>query len=188
MPAETTPENRSMPAATVIPVLAYDDVRQATDWLCAAFGFEERLRIGEHRVQLVVGDGAVIVNKRRVQPDDSVLAVSSHEIMVRVDDVDRALRARSGAWRAYPSSADQLPVWRATVQRRRFWRPRLDVLADHRRRRPRRVGWNACCERWRNAIIAALLLTTTPEISRCALILYILYSRRASGMGYNSPE
>jgi uncharacterized glyoxalase superfamily protein PhnB len=77
-----------MPAATVIPVLAYDDVREASAWLCAAFGFEERLRIGEHRAQLVVGDGAVIVNKRRDQTDGTTLPMGGHEIMVRVDDVD----------------------------------------------------------------------------------------------------
>ena len=88
MPAKMTPENRSMPTATVIPVLAYDDVPQASAWLCAAFGFEERLRIGEHRTQLVVGDGAVIVNKRRAQPDGVAFPVGGHEIMVRVDDVD----------------------------------------------------------------------------------------------------
>ena len=54
--------NRSVPAATVIPVLIYPDVREAVAWLTAAFGFVERLRIGEnHRSQLRVGDGAVIV-------------------------------------------------------------------------------------------------------------------------------
>jgi len=77
-----------MPTATIVPVLAYDDVRQATAWLCAAFGFEERLRIGEHRAQLSFGEGAVIVNKRRAQQDGSISAVSGHEIMVRVDDLD----------------------------------------------------------------------------------------------------
>jgi hypothetical protein len=39
--------NRSIPAATVIPVLIYPDVRNAVDWLCAAFGFAERVRIAE---------------------------------------------------------------------------------------------------------------------------------------------
>ena len=52
--------NRSVPAATVIPELAYPDVNAAADWLCAAFGFRPRLVIGSHRVQLVFGDGAVI--------------------------------------------------------------------------------------------------------------------------------
>jgi len=51
--------NRSIPRATVIPVLAYPDVTKAAAWLCDAFGFNVRLRIGNHRVQLNVGDGAV---------------------------------------------------------------------------------------------------------------------------------
>jgi hypothetical protein len=33
--------NRSIPHATVIPVLAYPDVNQATAWLCAGFGFDD---------------------------------------------------------------------------------------------------------------------------------------------------
>src|SRR5581483_4260545 len=56
-------ENRSSPPATAIPVLCYEDVVKASEWLCAAFGFKERLRIGSHRVQLVYGDGAVIVTE-----------------------------------------------------------------------------------------------------------------------------
>ena len=47
--------NRSIPSAFVIPVLVYPDVREAVSWLTAAFGFEERLQIGEnHRSQLKV--------------------------------------------------------------------------------------------------------------------------------------
>ena len=45
--------NRSVPSADVIPVLAYPDVPVAAEWLCRAFGFRERLRIGDHRAQLV---------------------------------------------------------------------------------------------------------------------------------------
>lgn len=37
------------PSATVIPVLSYPDVRAAVVWLAAAFGFVERVRIGEGR-------------------------------------------------------------------------------------------------------------------------------------------
>jgi len=51
-----------MPSSTVIPVLIYPDVRAAVAWLGAAFGFVERVRIGEnHRAQLSFGDGAMIV-------------------------------------------------------------------------------------------------------------------------------
>ena len=55
--------NHSIPAATVIPVLVYPDVRAAVAWLSEAFGFQERVRIGEaHRSQLRIGaDGALIV-------------------------------------------------------------------------------------------------------------------------------
>ncbi|HEV7766175.1 MAG TPA: VOC family protein [Thermoanaerobaculia bacterium] len=72
--------NRSMPACSVIPVLAYPDVREAVRWLCTAFGFRERLRIGEHRSQLVFGDGAVVVT----QSSDA----SPASVMVRVEDVE----------------------------------------------------------------------------------------------------
>ena len=56
-------ENRSLPTATVIPVLVYPDVRAAVAWLTEAFGFEERVRIGDHhRSQMRVGeDGGVIL-------------------------------------------------------------------------------------------------------------------------------
>ena len=66
--------NRSAPPATVTPVLVYPDVRAAVAWLEAAFGFEERVRIGEtHRAQLRVGlDGAIVVAdvaSERIAPD-----------------------------------------------------------------------------------------------------------------------
>jgi uncharacterized glyoxalase superfamily protein PhnB len=81
--------NRSIPSATVMPVLIYPDVREAVAWLSAAYGFVERLQIGEnHRSQLTFGDGAVIVgdvrNNRRPPRDDEV----THSVMVRVDDVN----------------------------------------------------------------------------------------------------
>ncbi|HEX6494274.1 MAG TPA: VOC family protein [Acidobacteriaceae bacterium] len=79
--------NRSIPRATVIPVLAYPDVNQATDWLCAAFGFSVRLRINSHRVQLNVGDGAVIV--REMRPNEANVALNfGHSIIIRVEDAD----------------------------------------------------------------------------------------------------
>jgi hypothetical protein len=47
--------NRAMPEAELIPELGYRDVREAASWLCAAFGFRERLLIGNHRIQLLFG-------------------------------------------------------------------------------------------------------------------------------------
>ena len=44
--------NRSIPTAPVVPVLIYADVREAVAWLEGAFGFSERVQIGEdHRSQ-----------------------------------------------------------------------------------------------------------------------------------------
>ena len=80
--------NRSIPASTVIPVLIYPDVRAAVAWLGAAFGFVERVRIVEdHRAQLRLGDGAVIVgdvgNDRRPPRSGDV----THSVVVRVENV-----------------------------------------------------------------------------------------------------
>jgi uncharacterized glyoxalase superfamily protein PhnB len=79
--------NRSIPCATVIPVLAYADVNEAAAWLCAAFGFSVRVRIGSHRVQLNVGDGAVIVREMRMNEDHAAPGVG-HSVMIRVEDAD----------------------------------------------------------------------------------------------------
>jgi uncharacterized glyoxalase superfamily protein PhnB len=74
--------NRSVPDATVIPVLAYRDVTEATEWLCDAFGFRLRLRIADHRAQLEYGGGAVIVT------NGTAADASSHSVLVRVEDAD----------------------------------------------------------------------------------------------------
>ena len=76
--------NRSVPPATVIPELGYDDVAAASAWLCDAFGFTVRLRIGDHRVQLVFDGGAVIVTDGGASGADR-----GHSVLVRVDDVER---------------------------------------------------------------------------------------------------
>jgi uncharacterized glyoxalase superfamily protein PhnB len=89
--------NRSVPPATVVPILVYPDVRAAVTFLTVAFGFVERTRIGEsHRAQLAVGDdGAVIIadvgGERRPPQSGGV----THLVRVRVADVDAAFaRAR----------------------------------------------------------------------------------------------
>jgi len=81
--------NRSIPSATVIPVLIYPDVREAVSWLGEAFGFVERVRIGEdHRSQLSFGDGAVIIGDVRKERRPPRAGEVTHSVMVRVDDVD----------------------------------------------------------------------------------------------------
>ena len=79
--------NRSIPQSTVIPVLIYPDVREAVAWLTAAFGFAERVQIGEdHRSQLSVGDGAVIVGDVRHDRRPPRAGEVTHSVTVRVED------------------------------------------------------------------------------------------------------
>jgi uncharacterized glyoxalase superfamily protein PhnB len=79
--------NRSIPTSTVVPVLIYPDVRAAVDWLAAAFGFAERVRIGEdHRAQLSFGDGAVIVADVRGDRRPPRPGEATHSVLVRVED------------------------------------------------------------------------------------------------------
>ena len=79
--------NRSIPSATVIPVLIYPDVREAVEWLERVFGFSERLQIGEnHRSQLHFGDGALIVGDVRHDRRPPREGEVTHSVVVRVED------------------------------------------------------------------------------------------------------
>jgi uncharacterized glyoxalase superfamily protein PhnB len=81
--------NRSIPQSTVIPVLIYPDVREAVDWLGEAFGFAERLQIGEnHRSQLSYGEGSVIIGDVRGDRRPPTRGEVTHSVMVRVDDAN----------------------------------------------------------------------------------------------------
>lgn len=91
-------KNRSMPDAAVIPVLIYPDVREAVAWLTDAFGFSERLRIGEnHRSQLSFPDGgALIVGDVRGDRRPPRSGEVTHSVVVRVPDArSHCSRARS---------------------------------------------------------------------------------------------
>ena len=96
--------NRSIPPVTVIPELAYPDVSAAADWLRDVFGFSIRLRIANHRIQMNVGDGAMVVVEGpagRDSPD------AWHSVMVRVDDVHaHHARAKAGGARIVRAPAD----------------------------------------------------------------------------------
>ena len=100
--------NRSIPSATVIPVLIYPDVREAVSWLGEAFGFVERVRIGEdHRSQLSFGDGAVIIGDVRKERRPPRAGEVTHSVMVRVDDVDaHCERARAHGARVVMEPTD----------------------------------------------------------------------------------
>jgi uncharacterized glyoxalase superfamily protein PhnB len=63
-------------------------VRAAVAWLSAAFGFEERVQIGEnHRSQMKAGDGGAVIigdmRRDRIAPKPGEV---THQVMVRVED------------------------------------------------------------------------------------------------------
>jgi uncharacterized glyoxalase superfamily protein PhnB len=86
--------NRSSPRATVVPILVYEDVGKAIEWLCGTFGFRERLRAASpggsvSHAQLDIAEGAVILGRqggefRPPRPNEV-----SQFLHVHVDDVDR---------------------------------------------------------------------------------------------------
>lgn len=101
-------KNRSVPDTTVIPVLTYPDVRAAVEWLTDAFGFVERVRIGEdHRSQLRCGEGAVIVadvGGDRMPPRSGQV---THSVLVRVNDArTHCETARAGGARILMEPTD----------------------------------------------------------------------------------
>lgn len=100
--------NRSIPNATVIPVLIYPDVREAVAWLAEAFGFSERVQIGEnHRSQLRVGDGAVIIGDIRDDRRPPRPGEATHSVMVRVEDArGHCERARAAGARILMEPTD----------------------------------------------------------------------------------
>ena len=72
--------NRSMPPGVIIPELPYNDVGTAAAWLCQIFGFQERLRIGNHRCQLTFGGSSVVIIERKES--------GTSYILMHVDNVD----------------------------------------------------------------------------------------------------
>ena len=102
--------NRSIPPTTVIPVLAYPDVRAAVSWLTNAFGFAERVRIGEsHRAQMSIGaDGAMIVAEASGELRPLGAGGVPQLIKVRVEDVEAQFRqARSAGARVLEPPTDR---------------------------------------------------------------------------------
>lgn len=73
-------QNRTMPAATIIPVLGCKDIAATIEWLERVYGFAERWRAGSHRAQLAFGEGAIGIAQQK--------HFDLNHLMVRVEDVD----------------------------------------------------------------------------------------------------
>lgn len=105
--------NRSAPAATVVPVLVYEDVSKALEFLVGAFGFTERLRAGRPggrimHAQLVVGNGAIIIGAQGGEFRAPGSSGVSLYVTVHVDDADaHCARAKAFGARIVQEPADQ---------------------------------------------------------------------------------
>lgn len=104
--------NRSAPAATVVPILIYEDVAKAIDWLGGAFGFAERLRAPDRdgvigHAQLEVGRGAIMIGRGGGPfAAPSGTGVDQY-VLVEVEDVERHFeRARAFGARILQPPAD----------------------------------------------------------------------------------
>jgi PhnB protein len=71
-----------MPPSSVVPELIYEDVGEAIAWLCDKFGFEVRWRAGDHRAQLWLNGGTVVVT----EPRTSKALPGPQSLLVRVPD------------------------------------------------------------------------------------------------------
>jgi uncharacterized glyoxalase superfamily protein PhnB len=105
--------NRSAPSATVVPVLIYEDVAKAIDWLCGAFGFKERLRAAGRdgrisHAQLSIAECALMLGARGGQFQPPRTGEVNQFVIVHVDDVDGHLeQAKRFGVRILQPLADQ---------------------------------------------------------------------------------
>ena len=82
------PINRSIPASTFIPVRSYPDLDQAVAWLRDVLGCKERLRLPGDRVQLTLGNGAVVAVAWDATTAPATGGRPPATLMVRVSDID----------------------------------------------------------------------------------------------------
>ena len=86
--------NRSSPGATVVPILVYEDVGKAIEWLCRTFGFRERLRAAGPggsvtHAQLEVAGGAVMLGRQGAEFRPPRPGEVSQFLHIHVEDVDQ---------------------------------------------------------------------------------------------------
>ena len=94
--------NRSAPRATVVPILVYEDVEKAIDWLCDTFGFTERVRAAGpggnvSHAQLAIVEGTVILGRQGGEFRPPRADEVSQYVVVHVENVDKHFEhARTG--------------------------------------------------------------------------------------------
>jgi uncharacterized glyoxalase superfamily protein PhnB len=105
-------KNRAAPDSSVIPVLYYANVREAVEWVTSALPLTERLRIGDHRCQLVHGNGAVIIAHKGGHADahpSTLQSPAAHSVMLRVTGIDALFeRAKAAGARVLTEPEDHM--------------------------------------------------------------------------------
>lgn len=76
-----------------MPVLIYEDVDKAIEWLCGAFGFTERLRAAgpsgkATHAQLAIGDADLMIGASGAEFRSPRADEVNQYVLVRVQDVD----------------------------------------------------------------------------------------------------
>ena len=86
-------QNRSAPTAAIVPILVYEDVGKALEFLSRAFGFTERLRAewggSIAHAQMDIGGGSIMMGKQGgpfTAPPGHTVSQYAH---VHVENVDR---------------------------------------------------------------------------------------------------
>lgn len=105
--------NRSAPRATVVPILVYEDVGKALEFLTRAFGFRERLRAewggAVSHAQMDIGDGSIMLGRQGgpfKAPEGATVSQYAH---VHVDNVDAHFATAQAAGATILKAPEDMP-------------------------------------------------------------------------------
>ena len=105
--------NRSAPTATVVPILVYEDVAKALDFLTRAFGFKERLRAewggSISHAQMDIGECSIMMGKQGgpfKAPQGDTVSQYAH---VAVDDVEQHFARAKAAGATILKEPEDMP-------------------------------------------------------------------------------
>ena len=151
--------NRSAPRATVVPILVYEDVGKAIDWLCNTFGFRERLRAGVPggsvaHAQLEIGESAVMLGRQGAEFRPPRPNEVSQYVTVHVDDVDEHVEHARECGAQILKSPTDMPFGERQYTVKDPWGHRWTFSQSICRRCPRGMG----CTRAGRSVVAPSLV------------------------------
>ena len=124
--------NRSAPTATVVPVLIYEDVGRAIDWLCRAFGFSERLRAERNGIighaQLAFAEGAIMLGQQGGPFSSPQANAVNQYVHITVPDVDRHFEHAKQCGARIVQEPNDMPFRGKAIHGSGSCRPLVDVF------------------------------------------------------------